>query len=61
MALSETKTARTLKGSAKAVKAAPITNASPSAAAPTKAEFDAVVTKLNSALAALRSAGIIQP
>lgn len=36
-----------------------ITNASPSAAAPTKAEFDAVVTKLNTALQVLRDAGLI--
>lgn len=36
-----------------------IGNASPSAAAPTKAEFDDVVSKLNQALAALKSHGII--
>lgn len=38
-----------------------IANASPSAAAPTKAEFDAVVAKLNSALQVLRDAGLIPP
>jgi hypothetical protein len=38
---------------------AAIADASQAAAAPTKAEFDALVAKFNSALAALRSAGII--
>lgn len=36
-----------------------IANAAVAAAAPTKAEFDALVGKFNLALAALRSAGII--
>ncbi len=46
---------------ADAVDAAPIADAVASVAVPTKAEFDAVVTSLNSVLAALRSAGIVQP
>lgn len=36
-----------------------ITDAVNAVAAPTKAEFDALVAKFNAALAALRSAGII--
>lgn len=61
MAFSESEAQRLGRGAAKAVKAAAIPNAAVAAAAPTKAEFDAVVAKLNSALTALRSAGIVQP
>ncbi|WP_157063313.1 hypothetical protein [Luteipulveratus mongoliensis] len=36
-----------------------IADVAPAAAAPTKAEFDALATKFNAALATLRSAGLI--
>lgn len=39
--------------------ASAITDATAAVSSPTKAEFDAVVTKLNSVLAALRGVGVI--
>lgn len=64
MAVSENELQRVrdaANNAAVAAHAAPIADASVAVAAPTKAEFDAVVGKLNSALAALRTAGIVNP
>jgi hypothetical protein len=62
VAISENAIQRRTKGAALAVKAPAITNATVAAGAnPTKAEYDALVGKFNSLLAAARSAGIVTP